>query len=305
MHSSIHITGAGGQLGRELAERLQKTDYSFYLHSHHDWDITQHEQTKRILADQPSIIINCAAYTAVDKAEDNELAAFTLNAEGPAGLARAARETGSFLIQISTDFVYGWKDSHRSHAPDWDTAARGVYARSKEAGDLAIRQICEQNGKLKQAAVIRTSWLYSRYGSNFPSTILRLASTREKLTVIEDQIGRPTWAGRLADFILFYIQHKDLFNQPSEKHGELIHFSNEGVASWFDFAHAVVEMGAQMGLLVRTIPILPIATHQYPLPAPRPHFSVMDLEQTRSLFSIPHWKDDLIVFLKQLKDANP
>ena len=303
-------------MGRELILRLRVQGADFRAYSHKDWDIADEAATDRVLAENaPCVVINCAAYTAVDAAENDEEAAFRINRDAVRILAEACKRHRSFLAHISTDFVFGERRAGRIGEKfaihPWRTVdpvfPDGVYARSKEEGERALLDVAvDGRGGCRGAMLVRTSWVYSRFGHNFPRTMLRLASNPElsELTVVEDQIGRPTWAGRLADFILQFIEKNRLSDagiDPSSVSGELFHFSNSGVASWYDFACATLEIAHEAGILRERKPVRAVSSDAFVRPAPRPHFSVMDLASARSVMpDIPHWRDDLTVFIGEL-----
>lgn len=303
----------------ELTNLLKSAGVPFRSFPEEDWDILNEEAGKKILSSgECKILVNCAAYTAVDAAEANREAAFRVNEEAPALLKKLAGEAGAFYIHISTDFVFnGLPDTGRLRP--WKVSdvpnPVGVYGESKRAGEISVVNENKKKGlpDFQGLGLIRTSWVYSAGGANFPKTILRLLKdpAREKLTIIEDQIGRPTWTYRLAEFIYRYAMHKGLVDGNHNfgegcgtKQGELLHFSNEGVASWYDLAVAVQSIGHELGLLTGTVkPILPIPTEAYPTPAPRPSYSVMDLSESRKIMPvIPHWLDDLKEAMGVLKN---
>jgi len=309
----ILISGGNGQLGFELKRILEKGTQKWIACGHEEWDLADAKATEKFLSlHRPKVVINCAAYTNVDGAESEESAAKSLNGDAVKTLASLCREYDSHVIHISTDFVFGdtkpFRDGTvRPYLPGDPTAPRSVYAKTKEEGERALIEIGGGMDSMRGIHLIRTSWVYSMHGKNFPKTILRLASdpNRSELTVIEDQIGRPTWAARLADFIIHLIDARHLIEakEPSEIGGELLHFSNSGVASWYDFARAVIELGFETGLLSRKVAVRPISASQYPLPAVRPNFSVMDLKRTRELYpDIPHWYDDLKQMMLELNE---
>ncbi len=287
----IYLTGKGGQLATELEQLLPEAK----AFSRKEWDITDIEQGRSIIKDAtPAFIINCAAYNAVDKAEEDPTQADLVNHKGPEVLATLCKEFDIFLVHVSTDFVFGEKSQTGeplkiTDAPDPESN----YARSKLNGEKAVQEILSES----QYSIIRTSWVYSSYGANFVKTILRLASdpNREELTIISDQIGRPTRAYSLALFIknLITLQEKNQLTS------SFFQFSNTGQASWYDFAKEIVALAYKQGLLDRQIPIKPIPTEAYPLPAKRPRYSVMDLSSSLAIYpDIPSWKKDLEEELK-------
>ena len=282
----ILVTGSEGQLGRSIQQRI--SDYPEFIFEFTDidqLDITDKSDLEAYLkSNKPDAIINCAAYTAVDKAENDSEKAFLLNATAVEYLAQLALENKILLIHISTDFIFNGK-SKRPYIEEDIGLAESIYGKSKLAGEKAIIN-CRPN-----AFIIRTSWLYSEYGHNFVKTILRLAAEREELKIVSDQVGTPTYAGDLADAIL------NILNSNYRPEGiQIFHYSNEGVVSWYDFAKAIVEID---NLDCR---IIPITTTEYPLPAKRPAYSVMSKQKFKQTFRlyIPEWKESLITCLKNL-----
>jgi len=282
----VMIAGMGGQLGFELA-RTCADQGMLVAPRENELDITDRESVNAFVSKlQPAVIINCAAYTQVDKAETDK--AFAVNRDGPAYLAQAAKSCNALLVHISTDFVFAG-DSGRPLRTDDAPAPLSVYGKSKLAGEEAVLQTgCN-------ALIIRTAWLYSSYGNNFVKTMLRLMNERDSLGIVADQIGTPTWANSLARIIWQLI---DL-----DAHG-LFHWTDAGVASWYDFAVAIYEEGKAAGLLSRDVEIKPIKTSDYPLPASRPAFSVLDKSSAYALISgkPEHWRSNLHKMLSELRD---
>lgn len=284
---SILITGANGQLGnclRDLAKEYQDK-YLFYYTDVAELDITDSAAIDQYVVDHRiDIILNAAAYTAVDKAEDDEANAYRINCEAVRNLAMATKKHGLFLVHISTDYVFAGDASAPYEETD-TPAPKSVYGASKLAGE---RVVLESGCR---AVIIRTSWLYSEYGHNFVKTMLRLGSEREVVKVVNDQIGGPTYAGDLARVVMSMLEH-----QP-ETGTEIYHFANEGVCSWFDLAKTVMEMG---GLGCR---VEPISTSEYPAKARRPASSCFNLRKIKSTLGvdIPYWKDSLALIINKLK----
>lgn len=284
----ILVTGAYGQLGNEL--RLQARNYPDWFFDFTDADTLDITDEKTVEAcfekGNYNYVINCAAYTAVDKAESDEDTAYRVNAHAPRLLARYSAKAGARLIQVSTDYVFGG-DAHKPYLESDPVNPQGVYGRTKLKGE----EYClEEN---PETIVIRTAWLYSSFGNNFVKTMLRLAEERSELGVVFDQVGSPTFAGDLAAAIL-KIVGCELF-VPG-----IFHFTNEGVASWFDFAKAVFEFSAV------NCRVQPVRSEQFPTPAKRPHFSVLDKAKIREIYQIeiPYWRDSLMTCLKQIKTRN-
>ena len=284
---NILITGANGQLGnclRDLAKE-QQDKYHFFYTDVEELDITDAAAIdKYIVENQINIIINAAAYTAVDKAEDDEANAYRINCTAVANLANAAKKHGLFLIHVSTDYVFPG-DACTPYVETDPTGPLSVYGSTKLAGERAI----QESGC--RAVIIRTSWLYSEYGNNFVKTMLRLGAERESLRVVCDQIGGPTYAGDLAKAIFGMLDH-----QPEDGRAEIYHFANEGVCSWFDFAKAIMELGG-LGCRVEAIP-----SSDYPAKAHRPAFSVFNLGKIKSTLGvgIPYWRESLVLTINKL-----
>lgn len=315
----IYITGADGQLGMELIGIFKNQQIPFRSFNRKEWDVTSESDGERNLhSGNCHVLINCAAYTAVDAAEKDIDHAYQINAKAPVILKKLLQKFGAFFVHLSTDFVFdGFPPGNRLRPwkPEDPTSPRGVYAESKRAGELGI--VDENRSKnlpdFYGVSIIRTSWVYSSKGKNFPATILRLLNDPERktLSVVEDQIGRPTWAYRLAEFVLLYIKkldpenrnlHKN--NKASETIGGVLHFSNEGISSWFDFAVAIQDLAVDLGMIQgKTKSILPIPSENYPVPAPRPSYSVLDLSEARMIMKeIPHWHEDLKKMLINIKN---
>jgi len=283
--------GAGGQLGREL-ERTVPTGVAAVFRARAQLDIAEPGAVAACVAETaPQLVVNAAAYTAVDKAESEPEAAHRGNAEGPATLARACAETGCRLIHISTDFVFDGTSS-RPYRPDAATAPLGEYGRSKLAGELAAR------AALPSVLMLRTGWVYSSFGGNFVKTMLRLMSEREELSVVSDQVGTPTWAHGLAGAVWAAAARPQLQG--------IYHWSDAGVCSWYDFAVAIHEEALALGLLSRPVSIRPITAAEYPTPAQRPAYSVLDKADTWRDFGLQgiHWRSQLRAMLADFKELS-
>jgi dTDP-4-dehydrorhamnose reductase len=279
--TKILICGAKGQLGSSIRElAVDFDDISFDFTDIEELDLLDSlslniyvKQTK------PDFIINCAAYTAVDKAESEREKAFLLNAEAVKNLFLAANQCNARLIHISTDYVFNGRNHtpYKEHdLPDPDS----VYGLSKLKGEMYLTDS-------DSTVIIRTAWLYSNYGHNFMKTVLRLGGEKEEIKMVCDQVGTPTYAGDLAAALLQIIS---ISAEDSSKFKPgIYHYSNEGVASWYDFAREIIDLS---GLKTR---VLPIETSEYPLPAPRPQYSVLNKKKIRDTFGIvvPYWKDSL------------
>jgi dTDP-4-dehydrorhamnose reductase len=285
--NNILITGSNGQLGSELrALEAEYTNYNFIFTKTTKLDIINHKVVEEFInAHKINFIINCAAYTAVDKAETQFVIADKINHLAVANLARIAKENNIKLIHISTDYVFDGT-SHKPYAEKDPQNPQSVYGKTKFDGEKAIIKINPAN-----SIIIRTSWLYSRYGNNFVKTMLRLGKERDELNVVADQIGTPTNAADLAKAILTSLP------QIKNKIVELYHYSNEGVCSWYDFAKAIFEI-KELAINVK-----PIESTQYPTPAKRPFYSVMNKRLIKATYKIriPYWKDSLAACLRKIE----
>lgn len=283
---NILITGSKGQLGSEiqrLAEGLNKEDFHFIFTDKEELDITNRNAVYEFVElNNISIIVNCAAYTAVDKAEEDAELCELLNHIAPSYLAEAIDNMGGSMIQISTDYVFDGKN-YRPYTEDDLTNPQGVYGCTKLAGEEAVIRSCVG------AMVIRTAWLYSSFGSNFVKTMIRLGKERDTLGVVADQIGTPTYARDLAVSILEIIKQGIV---PG-----VYHYSNEGATSWYDFTKSIHRIAG-----INSCNVMPIHTEDYPTPAKRPHFSVLDKSKIKNTFNItiPWWEDSLKECIKEL-----
>ncbi|AXX16195.1 dTDP-4-dehydrorhamnose reductase [Leptospira borgpetersenii] len=301
----IYYTGKSGQLGWELTKRFKSLDLESIGFSRAEWDLTDLDSVEKILKDSPKILVHCGAYTAVDKAESDSENVYKINSLSVKKISEECLKRKIHLIYISTDFVFDANsgtigDTIRFWKPDSTLSPKGIYGLSKAEGEKWIRKIFADS---KQANIVRTSWVYSSYGNNFPKTILKLLQDpkRTELKVIEDQLGRPTWAGRLADFIIFLIYEI----LKGRGYPEILHFSNSGIASWYDFAIAIRDISHSFSLIENLKPISPIPTESYPTAAPRPRYSILDLNETRKFFGpVPHWKEDLTLCLKEIAEIS-
>lgn len=281
----VLVTGAGGQLGRALVARMPEGVEVVGLTSR-ELDISDGGAVHEILnRERPALILNAAAYTAVDAAESDADRAAAVNDAGPANLVAAAEAVGARVAHVSTDFVFGG-EAGRAYPVDAPTAPLGVYGATKLAGEGHLRpgDLC-----------VRTAWVYAAEGKNFLGTMLRLMGEREELGVVADQIGSPTSADDLADA---------LWRLALGGAQGMFHYTNSGVASWYDFALAIRDEGVALGLLPDTAArVRPIATADYPTPARRPAFSVLDLSKTTQFLgeAPPHWRHSLIRTLEQIK----
>ena len=281
---NILITGSNGQLGNEI-KLLQA------MYAQHTWfntdvnelDITDKAAIERFVeANEIGGIVNCAAYTAVDKAESDLLLARKLNADAPAFLAEAVVKRGGWMVQVSTDYVFdGTK--HTPYVESDEPCPNSVYGQTKLEGEQAVAKFCPNS------MIIRTAWLYSEFGNNFVKTMIRLGREREQLGVIFDQVGTPTYAHDLAMVIMTAI---DKGIKPG-----VYHFSNEGVTSWYDFTKSIHRLSG-----INTCQVSPLHTAEYPTPACRPAYSVLDKTKIKAAYGIeiPHWEESLAKCIAKL-----
>ena len=289
MSYKVVVAGAGGQLGQELVRSVPEQLNCLAL-TRAQLDIGDQNQVTALLQrEQPDVVINAAAYTAVDRAESEPELAARINAQGPGNLARACAHGGARLIHVSTDFVFDGSSS-RPYRPLDPTAPLGEYGRSKLAGEQQVQ------AALPDALVVRTGWVYSAFGSNFVKTMLRLMAERDELAVVADQVGTPTWASGLALALWRAVERPDLAG--------IYHWSDAGVCSWYDFAVAIAEEGRLFGLLDAEPRLRPIPGSDYPTPARRPSFSVLDKGDTWRDFELEgvHWRVQLRAMLQELKE---
>lgn len=277
--TKIWVTGANGQLGNEL-RLLSKSikDFEFVFTDLPELDLTKHDAVKKAFKEiKPDVVINTAAYTAVDLAEQENEKTYAVNTYAVANLAALCSAGKAFLIHISTDFVFDGKRSTPYHE---EVAANpvGAYASSKNKGEIEILL------GTRHAAIIRTSWLYGNFGGNFMKTILEKGRKGEKLSVVYDQVGTPTWSADLANVVVEMARNAKKVNGV-----ELFHYSNEGVASWYDFAYEILHMANVKTTLV------PVDTKDFQRPAPRPAYSVLNKGKIKKFLGIeiPYWKDSL------------
>jgi dTDP-4-dehydrorhamnose reductase len=286
----VLITGAGGQVGWELQQTVS-TDIEITALHRVELDIADQAAVMSVIKElQPNLVINAAAYTAVDKAEEEVDRAYKVNVDGAANIARAVEDCSARLIHISTDFVFDGTGT-KPYLPGDEPKPSGVYGASKLQGERAV--MAETSGR---AVILRTAWVYSVHGSNFVKTMLRLMAEREELGVVDDQVGTPTWAKELAKTIWLIAGKTDMQGT--------YHWTDDGKASWYDFALAIQEEAYGLGLLQKTIPIKPIKTEEYPTPARRPAYSVLDKASTLEALDCkaPHWRESLIKMLTELKE---
>lgn len=284
---TILVTGANGQLGnsiRLLAKHYPQ--YNFLFTDVDTLDITDPQAVGKAIKDnQVDYVVNCAAYTAVDKAEDDEELCRRLNSYAVGVLGKAAHEAGAKMVHVSTDYVFSGT-SYLPYKETDETRPVSAYGRTKLAGEQILQEVCPE------AVIIRTAWLYSEFGSNFVKTVLRLGKERDELRFVFDQIGTPTYAGDLAAAVMAVVA--------ADEKGAYVpgiyHYSNEGVCSWFDFTIKILEIA---GISNR---VFPIETKEYPTKAVRPPYSVLNKSKIKQTYgiAIPHWEASLRVCLKKL-----
>ncbi|MFY9081355.1 dTDP-4-dehydrorhamnose reductase [Aliarcobacter butzleri] len=284
---NVLVTGSNGQLGSEIKELSNLYSYNFFFTNRTNIDITNKDNIKDFCqTNNINVIINCAAYTAVDKAESDIENADLVNRKAVKKLSIVAKELNIKLIHISTDYVFDGRN-FKPYKEEFQVNPQGVYGKTKLEGELELININPKN-----SLIIRTSWVYSYYGNNFVKTMLRLGKEKDSLGVVFDQIGTPTYALHLAKIIL------DIIPQIENEKVEIVNFSNEGVLSWYDFAKEIMKM-AKLSCKIN-----PIESFQYPTPAVRPHFSVLNKAKIKAMFNveIPYWKDGLDDCLKRLDE---
>lgn len=283
---NILVTGSNGQLGNEMQVLSHDhTLYNYFFTDIAELDICNKEAVIRYVNEnQIDLIVNCAAYTAVDKAEDNRELSDQLNHIAPGYLAEAIETRGGAMIQISTDYVFDGTQ-HLPYREDALTCPASVYGETKLGGEENVTSRC------RRSVIIRTAWLYSTFGNNFVKTMIKLGKERDKLGVVFDQIGTPTYARDLARAI-FAVIEKGI--QPG-----IYHFSNEGVCSWYDFTKSIHRLAQ-----ITTCQVLPLHTEDYPAKAPRPAYSVLDKTKFKQTygFEIPHWEDSLKECIRLLSE---
>lgn len=275
MIDRILVTGSNGQLGTELRRIIPEAVYVDV----NELDITDSEAvTSFVRENKISAVVNCAAYTAVDRAEDEEDLAYKVNAEGPYNLAI----TGCKFVHVSTDYVFDGNGCV-PYTPEDIARPISAYGRTKRAGEVLV-----QNNNAR-TVIIRTSWLYSSHGDNFVKTMRKLGSSKNAINVVNDQIGTPTYAGDLAEAIV------RILPQISEENAGIYHYTNEGVCSWYDFSYEIMAMSGY------SCNVIPVSSSEYPTKAHRPHYSVLDKSRIKKVFGIdiPYWKESLKKCLSQ------
>ena len=277
----ILVTGAKGQLGMELCHLLDEHGIEYVGTAMADLDITNAEQVAHFVqALQPSIIFHCAAYTAVDLAQDEGKALNqAVNIDGTKNIALAAKEVGATLVYISTDYVFDGMLDEGEYSVDAPTNPQNEYGKAKLAGEQVIQKL------LTNYYIIRTSWVFGQYGANFVYTMQKLAENRKTLTIVSDQIGRPTWTRTLAEFMQFIVEKEAPYG--------VYHLSNEGSCSWYEFAKEILKENTD-------VEVLPVTSEEFPQKATRPKRSIMDLSKSEELgFEIISWEEALSSFLSK------
>ena len=277
---NVLVTGSNGQLGRSIRKEAEGSADNYFFTDVQELDITNPEAVRAFVNDNNiDVIVNCAAYTNVDAAEDHEDLAMKINGEAPGVLARAAKEKNGSLIHISTDYVFGGSGKNEPLKEDQSPSPTGAYGRTKLRGEEEIAK----SGA--SAVILRTAWLYSDYGNNFVEKIISLLKNRDSIKVVFDQCGTPTYATDLAKAIV------DMITERKIKGNEgIYHFSNEGVCSWYDFAHAAVALAG-----MNNKEVLPCHSSEFPSKVVRPPYSVLDKTKYKETFGkkIPHWHESL------------
>ncbi len=286
----ILLLGSTGQVGQELLKTLSTLGELITL-TRQELDLTNSDQIAETIASwQPKIIINASAYTAVDKAESESELAMAINAVAPKIIAQAAQVLSATLVHISTDYVFNGKN-HTPYIEEDEPDPIGVYGKSKLLGELGVKENCDRH------IILRTAWVYGARGhGNFVKTMLRLGAEKEELRIVSDQIGNPTWSYDIANAIA------NLLNCPENQiPWGTYHFTNSGVASWYDFAVAIFEEGHKLNFPLKIKTVLPITTEEYPTPAQRPAFSVLSKAKFRKTLGVypPYWRDSLKKMLEE------
>ncbi|MGY3777176.1 dTDP-4-dehydrorhamnose reductase [Isobaculum melis] len=276
MSAKIMITGANGQLGKELSQLLNEKGLAFVGTDSKEMDITDAQMVnQKVMALQPTVIFHCAAYTAVDKAEDEgKEANYQVNVVGTENVAKAAEKVGATLIYISTDYVFDGTNQSE-YLEDNQANPQNEYGRAKYEGELAVAKYCSQH------YIVRTSWVFGEFGGNFVYTMLRLAETMPVISVVADQFGRPTWTRSLAEFIVYLWDQKSAYG--------IYHFSNDESCSWYEFAKEILQD--------KNVEVKAIESSDFPQKAKRPQYSVMNLEKAKKTgYKIINWQEALAQF---------
>lgn len=279
---TVLITGANGQLGSELTNLLKQQNIDFIAYDSQEMDITDFDKTLSIIKDiKPSVVYHCAAYTAVDLAEDEgKEMNYLVNVDGTKNVAQACKEVGATLVYISTDYVFDGKTRETPYIETDKTSPINEYGKAKLFGEQAVQDV------LNNYYIIRTSWVFGEYGNNFVYTMQKLAKTHDQLTVVNDQVGRPTWTKSLAEFMTYLVQNNCEYGT--------YHFSNDDTCTWYEFAQEILKDD--------NVTISPVTSDQFITKAARPEYSIMDLEKAKSTgYEIISWKTALQHFLEGIK----
>lgn len=283
------VLGSNGQLGSAL-QATKPEDVKLIARDLPEFDLTDPDATAKLVEEASAdVIINAAAYTAVDKAETEQAAAFQANVAGVGIAANAAGRHGARFIHISTDYVFDGTKGY-PYRPDDQTSPLGVYGRTKLDGEKAALAACDN------CLIVRTAWLYGDQGANFVKTMLRLMASHPQVRVVSDQIGTPTYSRSLAEALWMLARN--------DRRG-VLHYTDSGVASWYDFACAIQEEALRLGLLKEAVPVLPISTAEFPTPARRPSFGILDKSETWAILGKPavHWRTNLRAMLERMTHA--
>jgi len=283
----VLVTGAAGQLGRETVPALQAAGEDVIGIDRQELDFSKPDQVAEgICAYQADWVINCAAYTNVDKAEQEQELAFRVNRDSAKAVAEGVASYGGRLLHVSTDFIFGGEQSH-PYAEDDPAHPLGVYGQSKWEGEQGVQAV------MPDAVILRTAWVYGSHGHNFVKTMLRLAAERDELRVVDDQIGTPAWTADITRALCSLIE--------ADASG-VFNFTNEGVASWYDFASEIIVNARELDLPVKVKKISPIPSVDFPLPATRPAYSVLSKVKIRQAldYPIPHWRESLTAMMQEL-----
>jgi dTDP-4-dehydrorhamnose reductase len=290
----IALFGAAGQVGSDCEKALLSEGYQVLSLTRMDVDFANPEDVaKKVAQLSPDFVVNACAYTAVDKAEDDVALADAVNHQSVMSMAKACADLSIPLLHLSTDYVFDG-NGNRPYKEDDTVNPLGVYGETKLAGEHAIQQ------NMKQYIILRTSWVFGENGNNFVKTMLRLASERDQLSVVDDQFGRPSYAGDIVEVILAFVnRYCDDGNLP----WGIYHCSSEGETTWYGFAKAIFEKAEELGVIQQKPELSPIPSSQFPTPAPRPAYSVLSTEKLSSVIggSLPAWEEGLAKFLLHIK----
>jgi len=290
----VLLFGVNGQVGSDCVSAFSGSDYELICSSRNDTDFSHAKAvSSKVSSEAPDIVINACAYTAVDKAEQERDLAEAINHKSVEALAKSCAQLSIPLIHISTDYVFDGSAT----IPYKETDAvqpLGVYGATKLAGEQAIK------ANLAEHIILRTSWVFGEQGNNFVKTMLRLGADRDTLNVVNDQFGRPTYVGDIVNTIRFFV---DTFAKNNTLAWGVYHCSSEGAVSWFDFAQAIFDEAYHLGVLAKSVKVSPIPSSEFPTPAPRPAYSVLDTAKLEQVLNtpLPHWKQGLQQFLNAIK----